>query len=146
MSSPQIFNAYLDDDAAREEHAAGERAEVDALIEQAESEWAAADRAEQARVSRTFTDQPRARRAHRRADRTVLRKLPDLLRPLGAPASLTRKSADAVELDIANAELRYVVDALACCLDENERLRGELDAANDAVWELLAELDDAGRA
>jgi hypothetical protein len=53
------------------------------------------------------------------------------------------KSEDAHELDIANAELRYVVDALARCLEENERLRGELDAANDAVLELLAELDEA---
>ena len=49
----------------------------------------------------------------------------------------------AFELDIANAELRYVVDALARCLDDNEQLRGELDAANDAVLELLAELDEA---
>ena len=53
------------------------------------------------------------------------------------------ESEDARELDIANAELRYVVDALARCLEENERLRGELDAANDAVLELLAELDEA---
>jgi hypothetical protein len=52
-------------------------------------------------------------------------------------------SEDARELDIANAELRYVVDALARCLEENERLRGELDAANDAELELLAELDEA---
>jgi hypothetical protein len=52
------------------------------------------------------------------------------------------ESEDAHELDIANAELRYVVDALARCLEENERLRGELDAANDAVLELLAELDE----
>lgn len=49
----------------------------------------------------------------------------------------------AYELDIANTELRYVVDALARCLDDNEQLRGELDAANDAVLELLAELDEA---
>lgn len=53
------------------------------------------------------------------------------------------RSEDAFELDIANAELRYVVDALARCLDDNERLRGELDAANDAVLELLVELDEA---
>lgn len=52
-------------------------------------------------------------------------------------------SEDAFELDIANAELRYVVDALARCLEDNERLRGELDAANDAVLELLTELDEA---
>lgn len=56
------------------------------------------------------------------------------------------QSEDAHELDIANAELRYVVDALARCLEENERLRGELDAANDAVLELLAELDEANSA
>ncbi|MFL6127236.1 hypothetical protein [Actinophytocola sp.] len=53
------------------------------------------------------------------------------------------ESEDAFELDIANAELRYVVDALARCLEDNERLRGELDAANDAVLELLTELDGA---
>jgi hypothetical protein len=47
------------------------------------------------------------------------------------------------DLDVANFELRYVVDALARCLDDNERLCGELDAANDAVLELLAELDEA---
>lgn len=52
-------------------------------------------------------------------------------------------SDDAFALDTANAELRYVVDALARCLEDNERLRGELDAANDAVSELLAELDEA---
>lgn len=53
------------------------------------------------------------------------------------------ETEDVRELDIANAELRYVVDALARCLGENERLRGELDAANDAVLDLLAELDEA---
>jgi len=58
-------------------------------------------------------------------------------------ANLPDQSEDARELYIANAELRYVVDALARCLEENERLRGELDAANDAVLELLAELDEA---
>lgn len=91
MSSPRItsqkvvhaLRSMLDDDVAAvaiEEHAAGEGAEVDALIERAEREWAAAERTETARVSRMFTDQPRARRAHRRADRTVLRMLPDQLR------------------------------------------------------------------
>jgi hypothetical protein len=55
----------------------------------------------------------------------------------------TAESTDAYELDVANAELRYVVDALARCLEENERLRGELDAANGAVLELLVELDEA---
>ena len=95
MSSPRItsrrvaraLRPLLDDDvtsAAIDEHAAGESAEVDALIEQTEREWAAAERTETARVSRMFTDQPRARRAHRRADRTVLRLLPDRLRPVSA--------------------------------------------------------------
>ena len=95
MSSPRItsrrvaraLRPLLDDDvasAAVDEHAAGESAEIEALIEQAEREWAAAERTEAARVSRMFTDQPRARRAHRRADRTVLRMLPDRLRPVSA--------------------------------------------------------------
>jgi hypothetical protein len=74
----------LDDDivgVAIDEHLAVEAAEIDALIEHAEREWATAERTETARVSRMFTDQPRARRAHRRADRAVLRMLPDQLRP-----------------------------------------------------------------
>lgn len=93
MSSPRItsrqavhaLRSMLDDDiadVAAEEHAAVETAEIDVLIEQAERDWAAAERAETARISRMFTDQPRARRAHRRADRTVLRALPGHLRPL----------------------------------------------------------------
>jgi hypothetical protein len=95
MSSPRItsrravhaLRSLLDDDivsVAVDEHAAGESADVEALIEQAEREWATAERSETARVSRRFTDQPRARRAHRRADRTVLRMLPDRLRPVAA--------------------------------------------------------------
>jgi hypothetical protein len=95
MSSPRITNRrvvhalrpLLDDDIAAvavEEHAAAEATEFDAVIEQAEREWAAAERTETARISRMFTDQPRARRAHRRADRTVLRMLPDRLRPHSA--------------------------------------------------------------
>jgi hypothetical protein len=71
-------------DVAAEEHAAVEAAEIDVLIEQAERDWAAAERTETARISRMFTDQPRARRAHRRADRTVLRMLPGQLRPVAA--------------------------------------------------------------
>ena len=63
----------------------------------------------------------------------------------GSGENLMVVNSDAYELDIASAELRYVVDALARCLEDNERLRGELDAANDAVWELLAELDEANR-
>jgi hypothetical protein len=92
MSSPRItsrravlaLRPLLDDDIADvaiQEHAAKETAEIDALIEQAEQEWAAAERTKTARISRMFTDQPRARRAHRRADRTVLRTLPGQLRP-----------------------------------------------------------------
>ncbi|PXY34212.1 hypothetical protein BAY59_01230 [Prauserella coralliicola] len=72
----------LDDDVsavAREEVMAAEVAEIDALVEEMEREWAAADRVESHRVSRDFTDQVRARRTHRRADRTVLRSLPTRL-------------------------------------------------------------------
>jgi hypothetical protein len=61
---------------------------------------------------------------------------------VGNDAATLPTCSESDEWDIANAELRYVVDALARCLDENERLRGELDAANDAVLELLAELDE----
>lgn len=99
MSTPRItswrvaqaLRPLLDDDisgVAAEEQAAVEVAAVDALIEQAEREWAAAERTETARISRMFTDQPHARRARRRANRTVLRMLPDLLRPVGAPDDL----------------------------------------------------------
>jgi hypothetical protein len=35
------------------------------------------------------------------------------------------------------AELRHVVDLLAASEAENERLRGELQAANDAYWSLV---------
>lgn len=48
---------------------------------------------------------------------------------------------DARELDIANAELRHVVNLLAACREENAALRAELAAANDAVLELLHDLD-----
>src|ERR1700741_1408434 len=92
MSSPRItsrravnaLRSLLDEDIADiaiDEHAADEVAVIDALIEQAEREWAAAERTETARISRMFTDHPRARRAHRRAARTVRRTLPDRLRP-----------------------------------------------------------------
>ena len=87
MSSPQITNRrvvqaltpLLDDDiaaVASEEAAAAEVAEIAALVEEAEREWAAAELRETVRISRVFTDQTRARRAHRREDRTVLRMLP----------------------------------------------------------------------
>lgn len=69
----------LDDDIAAvmaEEATAAEAAEIDALIEEAEREWAAAEWRETTRLSRMFTDQTRARRARRREDRTLLRALP----------------------------------------------------------------------
>lgn len=75
-------------DVAAEEQAAIESGAVEAMIEQAEREWTAAERTEAARISRMFTDQPHARRARRRANRTVLRMLPDLLRPLDVPDDL----------------------------------------------------------
>lgn len=61
---------------AEEEAAAAEVAEIDALVEEAEREWAIAEQRETVRVSRVFTDQTRARRARRREDRTVLRTFP----------------------------------------------------------------------
>ena len=61
---------------AEEEAAAAEVAAIDALVEEAEREWAAAEHRESVRLSRVFTDQTRARRARRREDRTVLRTLP----------------------------------------------------------------------
>ena len=53
---------------------------VDALIEQVEREWVAAEKTESTRVARMFTDPPHARRTRGRVGRTVLRRLPDLLR------------------------------------------------------------------
>jgi hypothetical protein len=82
ITNPQVAQALmpqLDDDivvVASEEASAVEVAEIDSLVEEAEREWAAAERRETARVSRVFTDQTRARRARRREDRTVLRMLP----------------------------------------------------------------------
>ena len=99
MSSPRItsrrvvqaLRPLLDDDVigvAVEEHAAIEAGAVDVLIEQAEREWTAAERIETTRVSRMFNDPPHARRARRRSNRTVLRMLPDLLRPFDLPDGL----------------------------------------------------------
>lgn len=78
-SVAEALMPQLDDDIAAvagEEAAAAESAEIDALIEDAEREWAAAEQREIARVARMFTDQTRARRARRRENRTVLRMLP----------------------------------------------------------------------
>jgi SpoVK/Ycf46/Vps4 family AAA+-type ATPase len=68
----------LDDDiaaVAREEEMRAEREAIDRLIEEAEREWAVADRTESDRVPR-FTDKRRARRTNRRVGRSVLRTLP----------------------------------------------------------------------
>lgn len=53
-------------------------------------------------------------------------------------------SLDARELEIANAELRHVVNELAVCREENAALRAELAAADDAVLELLHDLEGGG--
>ncbi|SNR87533.1 hypothetical protein SAMN06265360_12640 [Haloechinothrix alba] len=60
----------------QEEDMARERAEIDALIEEADREFAAEARVETERVHREVRGQVRARRARRRADREVLRSLP----------------------------------------------------------------------
>lgn len=72
-----------DDDVSavqRDEHQAAQAAEevalVDRLLEEIDRELIAQQRAEHERLSRAFTDQVRARRAHRRADRAVVRTLP----------------------------------------------------------------------
>ncbi|MDQ0378601.1 hypothetical protein [Amycolatopsis thermophila] len=73
-----LFPLFDDDIAAeaREDQMAAEIAEIDALIEEAERGWAAAEHAEMFRVSRELTDQVRARRTARRATRESLRSLP----------------------------------------------------------------------
>jgi hypothetical protein len=78
-SVAEALMPQLDDDiatVATEEAAAAESAEIDALVEEAEREWSAAEQRETTRVARMFTDQTRARRTRRREDRTVLRMLP----------------------------------------------------------------------
>lgn len=78
-SVAEALMPQLDDDIAAvadEEASAAEAAEIDALVEEAEREWAAAEQREAVRLSRVFTDQTRAGRARRRDDRTVLRMLP----------------------------------------------------------------------
>lgn len=90
----RALQAQLDEDisaVAREEEAFVERAEIeaalaaewgdqatdlDSLVEEWERVWSAADRTESWRVSRDMTDQVRARRTHRRADRSAMRSLP----------------------------------------------------------------------
>lgn len=59
-----------------DEGMADEIAEVDALLESIDRELADDERREQLRVLHDVTDQVRARRARRRADRVALRSLP----------------------------------------------------------------------
>ncbi|QRP46903.1 hypothetical protein [Amycolatopsis sp. FDAARGOS 1241] len=76
ITATRALFALVDDQisgVAREEDMAAEVAEIDALVQDAEREWIAADLEESFRVSRDLTDQVRARRAHRRADRAALR-------------------------------------------------------------------------
>jgi hypothetical protein len=51
-------------------------AEIDRLLEDVDRELAAQERTEKVQLAHRFTDQVRARRMHRRADREVLRALP----------------------------------------------------------------------
>ncbi|MFD4191386.1 MULTISPECIES: hypothetical protein [Amycolatopsis] len=79
ITSPEAVDALfplVDEDISavmRDEEIAAEVAEIDALIEEAEREWAAAERVESFRVSRELTDLVSARRAVRRVTREVLR-------------------------------------------------------------------------
>lgn len=82
--------AALGDDVVcavqREEDMAEEIARVDALLEEADREWARDERTETVRITRVATDQVRARRARRRADREVLRALPTRLSGADLPS------------------------------------------------------------
>jgi hypothetical protein len=72
----------LDDDISTVEHdeeTAAEIAEIDRLIDEVDRELAAERHTETFRIARDFTDQRRARRAHRRNDRMTLRSLPERL-------------------------------------------------------------------
>ncbi|GAA5115935.1 hypothetical protein [Haloechinothrix salitolerans] len=81
--------AALGDDVVcavqREEDMAAEIARIDALLEEADRDLACDERAESVRISRVATDQVRARRARRRADREVLRALPTRLSGVELP-------------------------------------------------------------
>jgi len=59
----------------REEEMAAEIARIDALLEEADRDLVREERTESVRITRVATDQVRARRARRRADREVLRAL-----------------------------------------------------------------------
>lgn len=72
--------AALGDDVVsaveKEEAMAAEVAEIDRLIDEVDRDLAAQERTESVRLTRTFADARRVRRARRRADREVLRALP----------------------------------------------------------------------
>lgn len=65
-------------------------AAVDRLLEEMDRELAEAERTEQVRVTHEFTDQIRARRAHRRAGRVVMRALPSRV---AVPTEFEREAA-----------------------------------------------------
>lgn len=75
--------AVLSDDIVsadqKEAQMAREIAEVDALLEEIDRDLAADTRLELVRLTHDATDQVRARRARRRADRAALRTLPGRL-------------------------------------------------------------------
>lgn len=82
-AAAELVATLADDDVfavQKEEHmaaqAVAEAALIDRVIDEVDRELAAQDRVEQVRLSRSFTDQVRARRARRRADREVLRAVP----------------------------------------------------------------------
>jgi len=62
-----------------EEEMAAEVAEVDRLIDEVDRELAVQERTESVRLTRTFADARRSRRARRRAGREALRALPGRL-------------------------------------------------------------------
>ncbi|SFJ76821.1 hypothetical protein SAMN05421835_108194 [Amycolatopsis sacchari] len=79
-AASEVLFAQLDEDIAevvREDEVAAEVAEIDALVEQAEREWAAADRARE-----------RDARVRRRSDREVLRGLHEAVAFSTAPVML----------------------------------------------------------
>jgi len=62
-----------------EEAMAAEVAEIDRLIDEVDRELVQQERTESVRLTRTFADARRVRRARRRADRELLRTLPGRL-------------------------------------------------------------------
>lgn len=92
ITDPQVSRALaeLGDDVVcavqREEDMAAEIARIDALLEEADRDLAREERTESVRITRDVTDQVRARRARRRADREVLRMLPTRLSGADLPS------------------------------------------------------------